>query len=518
VSTYAEPAAALSPLEQALHELSSASQNQQYRHYCKYYDGIHDLRFATLKFRSVFGNLFKEFAENMCPAVVDSLNERLKITGFESSAAELKEEQVPVPFPGAPAHTRITQVDPFGESLWDIWGRNNMDVKSTEVHQESLKEGDSYVIVWPDSDMKATIWPQVAEECRVHYDPNNEGIVLQGEKGWFDTSTRRWRLNIYLPDRIDKYQLKRKTMQFSSRESSWEQIGSVPNPYGEVAMFHFPNKFTHCYGVSELKDVVALQDALNKSVMDMLIAMEFASFKQRYVIGMEVDIDPITGEPTDQNAKNYGVDRLMTIPDENAKVGQFDATDLKQFLEVQEKFWTSCAKVTGTPLHYFLITKGDFPSGEAMKSAEARFTNRIQDRQVQFGSVWEKVMMFAALIDGVEVPVDPEDDFSLTTQWTPAVPRSEAEIADAAVKKKSIGVSRSELLRDLGYDEDTIQMILAEADAYEAWNAELRTTKVTETGTLGADGKLVDPTKTTPSGNATQNPRTATGGTSGVRQ
>lgn len=501
------------PLQWALSELS-ATWRQRYRKYAAYYDGEHDLRFATVKFRSTFGNLFKEFAENMCPAVVDSLNDRLRILGFQSSEVDLKRDEVEPAWEGAPAHMRVTQTDPFAETLWDTWKRNNMDIKAAEVHQEALKEGDSYVIVWPDENMRSAIWPQVAVECAVKYDPNTEGKILMGCKAWYDYEIKRWRLNLYLPERIDKYQMQRSSRQFSSKDTSWGLIAQVPNPYQVTPMFHFPNKLANKAGVSELKDVIPLQDALNKSVMDMLVAMEFASFKQRYVIGMEVEIDPETGEPVDKNAKDYGVDRLMAIPDENAKVGQFDATDLGQFLEVQEKFWTSCAKVTGTPLHYFLITKGDFPSGEAMKSAEARFTNRIMDRQTQFGGVWEQVMLLCARIDGVEFPADPENDFSLNTIWSPAVPRSEAELADAGVKKKDIGVARSQLLRELGYDEDTVQMLLAEVDAYEAWTAELKSLKRTETEQLGANGQPV----TTPPGNATQNPRTRTGGTQGVRQ
>lgn len=507
---------AMTPLQWCLAQFGSAPR-MRYRQYYNYYNGDHDLRFATFKFRSTFGQLVKEFAENMCPAVVDSLQERLKIWGFESTAAELKTEQVDVPFPGAPAHTRVTKVDPYGESLWDIWNRNLMQAKSTEVHTEALKTGDAYVIVWPNDQMEATIWPQEACECVVRYDPNNAGVIMYGAKAWYDDTVRRWRLNLYMPDAIYKYVQRRNTTQFATKEGSWEQFTSVPNPWNQPAIFHFPNKVCYKPGVSELKDVISLQDALNKSVMDMLIAMEFASYKQRYVIGMEVETDPDTGEPVDPNVKNYGADRMMAIPDPDAKVGQFDATDLKQFLEVQEKFWISCAKITGTPLHYFLITKGDFPSGEAMKSAEARFTNRIEDRQTSFGDIWTKVMRFAAEIDGVSAPVSSENDFAVKTTWSPSVPRSEAEIADAAVKKKSIGVSRSELLRDLGYSEDDIEMILAEADAYEAWAAELRTTKVTETGQLGPGGKLVDPNKQQ-NGQTGTNPRTQTGGTSGVRQ
>jgi hypothetical protein len=210
-----------------------------------------------------------------------------------------------------------------------------------------------------------------------------------------------------------------------------------------------------------LKDVVPLQDGLNKSVVDMMIAMEFASFKQRWVIGLEVEYDEQTGEPVEQTAKNYGVDRLLSFADPDTKVGQFDATDLSQFLKVQDKFWASVARVSGTPLHYFLITQGDFPSGEAMKSAEARFVKKISDRQKAFGNVWQDVMLFCMQIDG---PTPPED-LRLETLWKDATPRSDAEIADTAVKKKAVGVSRSQILKELGYDDDTIMRMLEESDA-----------------------------------------------------
>ena len=33
----------------------------------RYYNGLHDLRFATEKFENTFGTLFREFALNLCP-------------------------------------------------------------------------------------------------------------------------------------------------------------------------------------------------------------------------------------------------------------------------------------------------------------------------------------------------------------------------------------------------------------------------------------------------------------------
>jgi hypothetical protein len=158
----------------------------------------------------------------------------------------------------------------------------------------------------------------------------------------------------------------------------------------------------------------------------------------------------------------------MTIPDLDAKVGQFDSTDLQQFLKVQDKFWLSAARVSATPLHYFYLTQGDFPSGEAIKSAEGRFIKKIERRQTSYGNRWEDALLFAMKIDGKDT-----EDLELTCMWDPATPRSEAELADTAVKKRAIGVPRSQLMREQGYSEDEIDRFLEESDSEAAAKAEL---------------------------------------------
>jgi hypothetical protein len=452
-------------LEWALKAYQS-ERRRRYELFTEYYDGEQRLAFATEKFRNTFGNLFKEFAENVCSPVVDSLADRLVVTGFKTSEAQTKTEDVsaaPV-LPGqtAPMFQKVTTEDTLGQEALDLWKENRMDLHSADVHVESLKAGDGFVIVWPGDDGRAEIFPQEACMCGVEYDPDNKGLIRRGYKLWFDWVEARWRVNIYLPDMIEKYQSRKKAKDMPRTYAAYELFEVVSNEYGRVPMFHFPNAKIAKYGESELKKIIPLQDGLNKAVMDMMIAMEFASFKQRYIIGLDVEIDEATGEPVDPTYRNYGVDRILAIPDLDAKIGQFDATDLSQFLRVQEKFWASTARVSGTPLHYFFITQGDFPSGEAMKSAEARFVKRIKDRQVAFGNVWEDVLKFALRINGQTLP----DDLVVETLWMDAAPKSESELADTAVKKKAVGVSRSQLLKEMGYDDETILRMLQEADAY----------------------------------------------------
>ncbi len=449
------------------------------RHYVvqkNYYEGNHILAFATEKFRNTFGNVFREFAENLCAPVVDSLSDRLEITGFRSSDADLKTEEVAPTesqiegMPNRPGRKKITTVDPIGEACMDIWKNNRMDERANEVHLESLKQGDAYVIVWPNDDLEPEIWPQEAMQCRIEYEPNNRARVTRALKVWFDRDEARWRLNIYTPLAIEKYISRQSNSTMPTTDAGWQAYGTVPNIYGVVPVFHFPTRRSRAYGISELRDIIPLQNALNKSVMDMIIAMEFASFKQRWVIGLETEVDEETGVAKDPTSGQYGSDRLLTFSDPETKVGQFDATDLGQFLEVQDKFWASASRVSGTPLHYFYITSGDFPSGEAMKSAEARFIKKISDRQTAYGNVWEDVLRFCLQIKGQVV----EPEVKIAAEWVNAAPRSESELADTAVKKQAVGVSRSQNLRELGYTEEEIERMLEESDADTEWKSAMK--------------------------------------------
>jgi len=494
-------------LDWALNRVKNRSQRlREYKLYSDYYDGDQRLAFATERFRTTFGHLFKEFAENFCAAVVDSLTDRLVVTGFRSSDATVTTENVNSQITGEQSHSKISVTDPLGERASRIWQLNDMELKSQEVYRESLKCGDSYVIVWPDDQMFPAIFPQESWQCEVQYDPNNPKTILRALKIWYDDLEDRLRMNVYTETQIVKYITRDKVEGYiPDSPGNWRVFGTVPNIYGTVPVFHFPNRTPHKLGISELRDAIAIQDGLNKSVMDMMIAMEFASYKQRYIIGLDVEIDPETGEPKDNFARNYGADRMMAIPDPDSKVGQFDATDLGQFLRVQDKFWASAARVTGTPLHYFFITSGDFPSGEAMKSAEARFVKKIEDRQILFGQKWEQVMKFALLIEGPPAG----EDVEVEPVWEDATSRSDAEIADTAVKKKAVGVSRSQILKELGYDDDTISRMLEESDSYALAQAQLGASL------QGNDRTNPNPNRT-PGQNNNGQPTPTSSGTKGV--
>src|SRR5829696_6070942 len=136
----------------------------QYSRFERYYRGEHDLTFATEKFESTFGSLFREFALNLCPAVCDAVRDKLKITGFSLEDSD-----------GDPAAMATVR---------RIWQANRMSLRAAELHKEALRNGDAYAIVWPDPDGRAAIHPNRAANCTAVYDDESQGTMVRAAKYW----------------------------------------------------------------------------------------------------------------------------------------------------------------------------------------------------------------------------------------------------------------------------------------------------------------------------------------------
>src|SRR5262245_28461216 len=151
-------------IEQALYNFRT--HGGRYARAERYYDGNHDLAFASAKFENTFGSLFREFALNLCPAICDAIRDRLKIEGFSVSSPTVREGF-------SDQQEALTDV----RATDTVWHRNRMDAHSGEVHKEALKNGDAYVIVWPDRERNAAIFPHAASSCTVEYDEEEPGRI-----------------------------------------------------------------------------------------------------------------------------------------------------------------------------------------------------------------------------------------------------------------------------------------------------------------------------------------------------
>jgi hypothetical protein len=444
-------------IEQALTNFRAAS--GRYGKAERYYNGEHDLAFATEKFQNTFGTLFREFALNLCPVICDAVRDKLRVTGFSVEDAGKSY-----------AFTRDKNLTPEGVThTRAIWQRNRLGTRAGEVHKEALKTGDAYLIVWPDASGRAVFYPNRAASVTVVTDDDSPGRILWAAKQWL-TSDKHIRLNLFYSDRIEKYVSKRESegtlpdpKDFVPFESAVSprfsgqppKGGTQNNPFGIVPVFHFANNADlGMTGRSELEAAMAVQDGLNKSVLDMLVAMEFSAYRQRWAAGIEIEID---AEGKAVAPFKAGVEHLWISENPNARFGDFDTAELEQFLKVKDSFRVDIASVTGTPLHYFLQHTGDFPSGESLKKAETRFLAKVRDRQESFGQVWADAMAFALKIEGRE-------DVRLITDWEDPAPMSEREVLENLILKKQLGLSTGQALIEAGDGTVDAARMLADFD------------------------------------------------------
>lgn len=431
---YAGPIWLVRQLETKLDEDARALQRLD-----DYYEGRHRLAFATSKFRDAFGDMFTAFADNWCDLVVDAVEERLGVVGF-----------------------RLDDVAGDAEA-WRIWQANNLDAESQVGHTEALVHGRAYATVWGNDDDEASplITIEHPREVVVAHAAGNRRRRTAALKRYIDDDGYK-RATLYTPEFVYKFVSEHKVRADGTSEygrTIWkplelvDELWPLPNPMGVVPVVPLANRRRLLNeGVSEIARVIPVQDAVNKTVADMLVASEFGAAPQRWATGISVPLHPGTGQPMPDLFPNM-VSRLWTSKDAKTSFGQFPQTDLTIFVRAIEMLVQHIASQTRTPPHYFYLS-GQFPSGESIKSAETGLVAKVRRKQRHFGEAWEEVLRLAFLAAG---------DFGRAgvrqteTLWADPESRSESEHTDAIVKQKALGVPDVALWEELGKSPQQIE-------------------------------------------------------------
>lgn len=390
-----------------------------------YHAGRHRLAFMSEKFRTAFGGMFAGFADNFMPLVVDAVEQRLNVQGFRYGT------------------------DPKSDpAAWNLWQSNNLDALSQIAHQESLIKGDCFAIVWGDPNGVPRVTIEAAEQCIVGYAPGDRTKRVAALKSWRDAEGIH--ATLFTADAIWKF------IQSEGNGEGWIQNqGSddtwpIANPLGVVPVVPLTNRpsLTSPYGISEFLNVIPQQDAINKTLADMLIASEYIAFPMRTATGVEIPVD----DQGNQVAPfDIAVNKFLVSEDPGASFGTLAAGDLSNYTKAVETFVQHLATVSSTPPQYFNVG-GNLPSGDAINAAEASLVAKVRRKMVFYGEAWEEVMRlcFSVLGDAKKDVTNSE------TIWSDPEFRSESERADALVKRAAIGVPKRQLWEDAGYTQTQI--------------------------------------------------------------
>jgi hypothetical protein len=375
-----------------------------YNAYHDYYSGEQSLPVDSAEFQSKFGTFFASFRDNLARPVIESAEGRVRIEEFGDGSGIAADAQ-------------------------DVWDRNRMKVESRWVHTQAMVKGEGYVIVLPRKDKKAGVYPQISQSIAIVYDEIDPREKKAAIKWWVTERQPAGqhkpqsyvRVNLYFANRIERYVSTQQSDTLITDFEKYEEYldegaWKTTHKVGQVPVFQFSANYDQDdgRGRSDLADAAPLIDGVVKTFLDMMTASEFTAAPQRWATGVEIPLDPKTGEPIKQYTA--GTDKLWTAPNEAAKFGQFAAGDLSAYKDAIGELVEHLGFVSRTPT-YALMREANYPSGESLRSAEAPLRSRVSDHQDAFGQVWAEVMAAALGLDGVTV--DEEDIPELLPRWLP---------------------------------------------------------------------------------------------------
>jgi hypothetical protein len=380
------------------------------------------------------------FAENICAPAVDKLAQRLHVEAFQVA-------------------------DNDDASDWlstTVFQHSGGDELQGVVHTRCPMLGDAFLIVdWDPVAMLPRYRFNHPRKIKMVYDEDGGPLAdpAYAVKKWSTTAAGTqnptqqliWRLNIYYPDRVEKW--------FSADHdgevwAQWQDVGDMvwPVPWvdgqGEplgVPVVHFRNKaLGDCYGRSEVRSAIPFQEEHTKNVLDLFTVMDAQGWAWPWITGL-----------SDAEAVTLAVGDILKITNSEAKVGQLPAADPSKLLDPIKGTLQRFAAFTDTPLHSVMV-EGALPSGESLKTYDAGAVKKAEDRQPSLGNSWRRVNeLCIRLMDFYgDLPFEHDPEAQITTVWDSAETRDEAVEAQNALIYADLGVSNATLMRRLGFDPE----------------------------------------------------------------
>jgi hypothetical protein len=395
-----------------------------------YYCGRQPTPYLTKRLREIFRGVDTQFTENWCSVVINACDERINLTGIETS-------------------------DQTAEAaLTAAWERNQLVLEAADLHTDALVFGECYVIVWPGEDGLAEVYYNDPRMIQCVYAMDNPRKMIVAGKLWKGDDGLA-KMTLYYPDRFEYYTSATKFENVTNADAmqldtSKVANGIAANPYGQIPVFHFK---INRHAQSDLNDIIFLQNGINKLLADMMVAAEYGAFSQRWVIsqGDTSGLKNAPGEVWDLPAGD-GIAQ-------GTQVGQFQSTDLKNYLDAIDRLSMAIGVISRTPKHYFFSQSGD-PSGEALIALEAPLNKKAQDRIDRFYPVWKAIALFICKIENIAVDaksISPQFEKPETIQ-----PMTEANIVKIQVDS---GIPLDTALSAAGWTESEIETMNEVKDA-----------------------------------------------------
>lgn len=363
-----------------------------------YLRGEHDPPYTPKSATREYKLLAARSVTNWLPLIVDVMAQTLYVEGWRPSTEAGEAETS----------------DPWRT----IWQPNGLDALQSAVHRSALSYGSAYVTVLPGTPTAAVraysprkmlaayesvgdVWPLYA----VRLEPTPGGPTL------------------FLYDEVAVHKFRK-----SKDREGYVPAGTFNHGLGVCPVVHFqdaPDLDGRSRG--QVEPLIPIQDRINQTAFDLLIAQTFGSFKVRTIAGLATPVDD-AGNPI--SSIELSLMRFLTAEDPDVKFGQLDETNLSGYLESLDLTVRHLAAVSQTPPHALLGQMANL-SAEALVAAESGLTRKTDERRLVFGAAWERVIRLAAQVIG---DVATAEDTSAEVIWRDTEARSLSQTVDALGK------------------------------------------------------------------------------------
>ncbi|MGE0133752.1 MAG: phage portal protein [Dehalococcoidia bacterium] len=306
---------------------------------------------------------------------------------------------------------------------WDVWQDNRMDKRQSGIHRAALAYGAAYVTVLPGEPVPVIKGYSPRRMVALYGDDDDWPMMAMA----IEPSGSKWALSLF--DETSRYRLTANaidegaTITFLESERHGAPVTPVVR-YLNVVDLDEDHQ-------GEIERLIPLQDQIDETTFDLLVAQKYAAFRQRWVIGW-------TTASEDQKLKASAA-RLWTFDDPDVKVGEFGQTELKGYLDSREASLRHAATISQTPAHE-LIGQMVNLSAEALVAAEASQRRKVTERQMSFGESHEQMLALAGTLGGFDVVT------SAQVRWRDTESRALAATVDALGKMVTmLGVPASAL-------------------------------------------------------------------------
>ena len=364
--------------------------------------------------------LARKAQTNFLPLVLDIFSQSLKVDNYLSG------DQTP--------------------SVWEWWQRNKMDARQTGIHRTALHYGVAYATVLPAMHPNAT-----AEEQRAAYIRGvspRQMTALYGERLEWDP-----RVDAPVDDDwpIMALEMNGSMIRFYDEERvHFIGVRSVPQSalgwreytYRNASNFEYIESRAHGVGVcpivryedrnlldgeQELRGVVepllSVQRRIDETTFEMLVAQYYSAFVQRYVMGWL---------PRDRaEALTQAAGHVWYFKNTDVKVGQFQAADLKNYLESAASAKRDLAALGQIPAQNLGIDGISNISEATLAGLEASKDRKEAEIKTSLGESHEQVLRTCAYITGNESEAA---DFASEVKWQDMTARTFAQVVDGLGK------------------------------------------------------------------------------------